>query len=440
MPAPKRYAKRVPDVAKIWEPAGYFKAQVRIWEVEAEARHELFNKPPANVLRQIKKALVLTPADIDELTIAKGHETNKLVRKVQSRLSVEAGNHIHEGNTSSDVLDTSTALQMKESLGILESDFSALGDSLGKLALTHIDTKQIARSHGQHAVPHTFGRQVVGWFAETKRAEERIRDADDVISVGKLSGEVGTNVFISPEVERLALEKLGLRVDEAPTQVISRDRHATVLALLAVNAGTLERIFTTVRLLARTDTGEVREPFEDGQQGSSAMPHKRNPELSERICGLARVVRAAALTELESQALWEERDISHSSAERFSFPDAFEALTYMVRLAKFVIDGLEVDKERMIENLNRTQGGIYSSRLLNALLEKGVARTDAYKLVQKITHKAIDQKLYAHDLAVEESGIVDVLGREKVNELFDVNFYLRNVRNAYEKTGLLKAI
>lgn len=439
MPAPERYAKRVPDVARIWEPAGYFQAQVRIWEVEAEARHELFDKPPADMLADIKAALVLTPEDIEELTIAKGHETNKLIRKVQSRLSPEAGNHIHEGNTSSDVLDTSTALQMKESFGILENDFSALGDSLAKLALEHIDTKQVARSHGQHAVPQTFGRQVVGWYAEVKRAEERIREAEDVISVGKLSGEVGTNVFIGPDVEKLSLEKLGLRVDEAPTQVISRDRHATALALLAVNAGTLERIFTTVRLLARTDTGELREPFEDDQQGSSAMPHKRNPELSERICGLARVVRAAALIELESQALWEERDISHSSAERFSLPDAFEALTYMARLAKFVIDGVEVNKERMTENLNRTQGGIYSSRLLNSLLEKGVARTEAYDLVKGITHDALDKKIYAHDLVVNEPRIVDVLGREKVDELFDVNFYLRNINEAYYKTGLLKA-
>lgn len=413
-------------------------AQTKIWEAQSEARHELYNVPTIEQLREIKKALVLTAEDIETLTNASGHETNTLLRLVQARCSSGAGNVLHKGNTSSDVLDTSLAIQIRRSLDILKKDFEALEGSLKKLALKHKKTLQVGRSHGQHAVPHTFGRQVLGWYAEVQRAGKRLDQAKKVISVGKCSGEIGTNVFIEPEVEEKALKKLGLSPDHAPTQVISRDRHAEVLSLLAVNAGTLERIAVNIRLLSITDIGEVREPFDAvSQQGSSAMPHKRNPELSERVCGLARIVRSAAQEELSAQALWFERDISHSSTERFSFPDAFEGLSYAARLTHKIINGLVVYEDKMLENLNSTYGAIYSPRLLNALLETGkMTRTEAYDLVKKLAQKAMDSKTPLKTLALKDKKISEMIKKETLNDLFNVEFYLKNINVAYKRLGL----
>lgn len=438
MPIPNRYIKDVLDMHKIWEPEGYFLAQTKIWEAQSESRHELYNEPTFDQLQEIKKALVLSSEDIESLTQAFGHETNTLLRLIQSRCSSEAGNFLHKGNTSSDVLDTSLSIQIRESLDILIRDFKNLEKSLKALALKHKDTLQVGRSHGQHAVPQTFGRQVLGWYAEVQRDIQRLETAKKVISVGKCSGEIGTNVFIEPEVEESALKKLGLTPDAAPTQIISRDRHAEVLSLLAVNAGTLERIATNIRLLSITDIGEVREPFDSkNQQGSSAMPHKRNPELSERVCGLARVVRAAAEGELFAQALWFERDISHSSTERFAFPDAFEGLSYAARLTHKIIEGLVVYPEKMRENLNSTYGVIYSPRLLNALLESAkMSRTEAYEMVKKLAQSAMDTKTELKDLVLENKKIAEVLEKKNIEELFDVAFYLKNIDVAYARLGI----
>src|SRR5207248_3246822 len=271
------------------------------------------------------------------------------------RLPARLGNLIHRGNTSSDVLDTSLALQIIRSLDVLADDFRQTADILSGLALRHALTLQVGRTHGQHAVPQTFGRQVLGWYAEVERGLGRIQRAREVIAVGKLSGEVGTNTFISAELEECALERLGLRPDLAPTQVISRDRHAEVVSLLAVNAATLNRIATNISLLAITDLGEVREPFDpEAQQGSSAMPHKRNTELSERVRGLTRRVWSAAQDELGASVLWLERDISHSSTERFTFPDAFGCLSYSARLTSRILAGLVVYEDAMAANLGTT--------------------------------------------------------------------------------------
>ncbi len=438
MPLPTRYSNQVLEMHEIWEPEGYFRFQLKIWEAQCEARAELFGKPSKGELEEIKKALTLSPEETQSLLEARGHETNKLLRLVQGKISKEAGNYLHRGNTSSDVLDTSLALQILESLKILENDFKKLSDSLKKLSIKHKNTLQVGRSHGQHAVPQTFGRQVLGWYAEVLRDIERISYSKKTIAYGKCSGEIGTNVFIEPEVEKLALQKLGLKVDTAPTQVISRDRHAEVLSLLAVNAGTLERIATNIRLLSITDVGEVREPFDKAsQQGSSAMPHKRNPELSERICGLARVIRGQALAEQSSQALWFERDISHSSVERFAFPDVLEGLLYAVRLMTEVIDGLVVYEQKMLKNLKSTYGSIYSPRLLNALLEKGMPRTDAYDLVKSLAQRAIDEEIELQELAQKEIKIVSLIDAKELVELFDLGFYIRNINEAFSRLEIL---
>jgi adenylosuccinate lyase len=435
MPLPERYAEQVPDMHAIWAPEGYFKAQTRIWEAECEAYSELTGKPTPDQMGLIRQALILNQEDIQFLNVAQGHETNKLLRRVQSRLPTEVGNFIHKGNTSSDVLDTSLAMQIQQSLKIVENDTFDLGMALSSLGIAHKDTLQIARSHGQHAVPHTFGRQVIGWYAEVSRGMDRIDMAGKMIAFGKLSGEVGTNINISPEIEELALGKLGLEPDPAPSQVISRDRHATVLSLMAVNAGTLERISTNIRSLSRTEIGEVREPFED-QEGSSAMPHKRNPELSERISGLSRVIRGDESAELSSQALWDERDISHSSVERFTFPDVFGGLSYSARLATRVIKGLVVNKEKMAENVEITHGAIYSPGLLNELMAKGKSRTEAYELVKDLAQRAIDQKIPLQDLASQNPVIANSLNSDELAALFNHQTYLKNIDVAFKRLGL----
>lgn len=437
MPLPQRYKEETPEISKIWESESYFKFQMKIWKVQCQASSELYSKPSKNELQKIEKALSLTSIEIDTLTQAKGHETNKLLRLIQSKLPAEIGNFIHKGNTSSDVLDTSLALQIRESLELLKKDFEDLKKSFGKLALKHRKTLQVGRTHTQHAIPQTFGRQVVGWYAEILRGIERIERAREIISVGKLSGEIGTSVFIDSRLEEKTLRKLGLKPDEASTQIISRDRHAEVLSLISINASTLARIAENIRLLSMTEVGEVREPFGD-QEGSSSMPHKRNPELSERIKGLSRIIRSDVNAELDSIIVWLERDISHSSTERFTFPDVFCGVSYASRLTKKIIDGLEVDSERMLSNLNLTYGSIYSSRLMNTLLESGkMSRTEAYEISKKLALEAMNEKTQMVDLVLKNKKIVEILGEKVVGQIFDPKIYLKNIDVAFKRVGLL---
>jgi adenylosuccinate lyase len=438
MPAPIRYAEQIPDMVKIWEPEGYFLAQTKIWEAQSEARHKLYNSPNAKQLKQVRAALRLTPDDIKILQEAKGHETNKLLRTIQSRLSPEVGNFIHLGNTGSDVLDTSLSLQIIESLNIVDNDFNQLAKSLRKLAIKHKDTLQIGRTHGQHAIPQTFGRQVLGWYAEVKRGIERIARAKKTIAVGKCSGEIGTHVFIDPKLEELALKKLGLKPDEAPTQIISRDRHTEVVGLMTINSNTLARIAEDIRHLAMTEIGEVREPFEGlTHPGSSAMPHKRNPELSERIIGLDRVIRSKLAEESAASKALFERDMSNSSTERYVFPDLFENLTYETRLTKFIIDNLKVFPDKMRKNLNLTHGAIYSSRLMNALIETGkYSRTQAHDLVRNLAQQAIEQEIELQILASNEPQISKLLKVKELDELFNPKFYLKNINVAFKRTRI----
>ena len=425
-------------MAALWAPAGSFALQVSVWVAQCEARMEREGSPSADELDQIRAAVVLSADDVAALTDAHGHETNRLLRLVQSRLPAEVGNHLHRGNTSSDILDTALSLQMLRSIELLHDDFAVVEWVLAALALRHRRVLQVARTHGQHALPQTFGRAALGWLSEVRRCRERLDRAHGVISVGKLSGEVGTHVFITPEFEYAALERLGLRPDEAPTQVIGRDRHAEVLGLLAVNATALDRIATNVSLLAMTDVGEVREPFDPAaQQGSSAMPHKRNTELSERVRGLARRVRGAAAEELEAVVLWLERDISHSSTERFSLPDAFGALSYMARLTLRVLEGLVVDRDMMAANLAITRGAIYGSRLLNALLDEGtLSRTEAYESVKTLAQRAADEGVDLIDLVRADPVISGHLSAVAIDDAFDPAFYLRRVDEAFRRLGL----
>lgn len=419
----------------MWEPAGIFTTQGEVWLGNVQARNQLYGDPTQEEVNTIAKALVLTPDDVVYLNKDEGHETNKYLRHIQRRLSPRLGNFLHKGFTSSDLLDTATALGIIRSIRIVTCDVASLANPVLDLAIRHKDTWQLARSHGQDAIIHTFGRQVVGWYAQLLRDLDRLNMAGEIIGYGKISGEVGTNVFIPPELEELTLANLGLKVDPAPTQVISRDRHSTVLSLLSENAGTIERIATDIRLLSMTAIGEVREPFEEAQQGSSAMPHKRNPELSERSCGLVRVIRGLAHAEKESTALWLARDISHSSVERIVLGDSFGYYGYITRLMTYVTEGLEVNPRRMLENLNRIYEAIYSPTLLNALMDKSLSRTEAYDLVKPLAQKALDDGLPLQELVRQNPRIVETLG-EKLGDCFDPNFYLRNISVAYRRLGI----
>lgn len=439
MPLPERYARQVPDMVKIWSPEGYFEAQIAIWLAQSEARHELYGEPNADQLEEIRRELHLTPDEIDHLNNAQGHETNTLLRTVQGHMSVDAGNFLHRGNTSSDVLDTSLSMQIGRSLGLVRHDFTQLSDTLKLLALRHRGSPQIGRSHGQHAIPQTFGRQVLGWYAEVERGIGRIDHARDVIAVGKCSGEVGTNVFIEPELEELALKKLGLTPDTAPTQVISRDRHAEVVGLMAVNGVTLARIATNIRLLSMTELGEVYEGVDLAtHQGSTAMPQKRNPDLAERIEGLSRRMASAFGEELDASILWLERDISHSSTERSTFPDLFGNLAYATRLTNDVINGLVINTDRMLANIDFTYGAIYSSRLLNALIDSGTcSRTEAYELVKGLAFEAMATRVHLRTLAEQDSALTSLFDKRVLESFFDPQFYLRNIDTAYRRLGIL---
>jgi adenylosuccinate lyase len=439
MPAPVRYRKAIPEMVEIWGPPGTFRAQTRVWEAQCEARNKLFGAPTGKQLKQIRAALVLTDDDLDHVNQPTGHETNRLLTRVQSKLPKVVGNFLHKGNTSSDVLDTALALQIRESLDLQKKDTHELSDALASLALQHKDTEQVHRTHGQHGLVGTFGRQVLGWYAGSKRIEERLDRAREIAAFGKMSGEIGTHTSISPELEEAALAKLRLKPEPAATQVIPRDRHAEVLTGNAINASELHRITLNIRLLTLTGIGEVMEPFD--KVGSSSMPHKRNPELCERVEGLARIARAMAVAGLESIPLWLERDISHSSTERYSLSDSFQVLNYATGLTTEIIKGLVVFTDAMAVNLNVTNGGIYSARLFNSILDTGkLPRQEAHALVKGLAHKALDGKKHLKDLAGKNETIVSLLTSKELAEVFDSKNYLKNISVGYQRLGLIPII
>jgi len=434
MSVPERYAIAVPEITDIWGAKGTFNGQARVWEAHVQARHALEGSPNFEEFGLIKNALFLTTEEVTTLNEPRGHETVKLQRLIQAKLPASLRNFIHKGATSSDVLDTNLALQALNSLNIYRGDNNKLITALMSLTLLHKDTIQVGRTHGQHAIPQTFGRQVLGWYAAVKEGNRRIQQAKDVISFGKWSGEIGTHAFVSPQLEEKAMELLGLKPEPTPTQIIPRWRHAEVLSNMALNALALEKMAIDIRLLALTDIGEVREPFDE--HGSSAMPHKRNPELAERICGLARVTRGAMLEQHEAGAPWLERDISHSSTERITFPVSFATIDYETRLGIQIIKGLVVFQDRMAQNLDTSRGGIYSARLLNMLIDRGVDRTEAYDTIKRLAQTAYDEKSNLKKLVTNEPLIVEKLSKSELKDAFDPKAYLQNIGVAYQRMNI----
>jgi adenylosuccinate lyase len=374
-----------------------------------------------------------SPERVAEIEAVTNHDVAAFVDAVAGTLG-EDGRWFHYGLTSSDVVDTALALQIGEAGALVLAGVERAFAAVVARAEEHRETLTIGRTHGVHAEPTTFGLKLAGWAFELDRDRARLRRALDGMRVGKLSGAVGQYAAIDPEVERIACERLGLEPAPSSTQILQRDRHADVLAALALTAASLERFATEIRHLARTEVREAQEPFARGQKGSSAMPHKRNPIVSERICGLARVVRGYAATALENVALWHERDISHSSAERIVLPDAFLALDYMLDRFAWLVEGLIVLPERMRENLEAGGGLFFSQRLLLALVDAGSTRDDAYRLVQRHAMRAWDEGLDFRELVRADE---QVAGRVDLDAVFDLGAYTKHVDVVFERLRAL---
>jgi adenylosuccinate lyase len=391
---------------------------------------------PAEAVDRIRaEAQAPTPERVAELERVTGHDVAAFVDAVAEPLGQD-GRWLHYGLTSSDVLDTALSLAVQDAGALVLEGVERAFSAVVARAEEHRQTVCMGRTHGVHAEPTTFGLKLAGWAFALERDRGRLSSALDGLRVGKLSGAVGQYAAVDPEVERIACERLGLEPAPSSTQILQRDRHAAVLSALALLASSVERFATEIRHLARTEVREVEEPFAPGQKGSSAMPHKRNPIVSERICGLARVVRANAVVGLENVALWHERDISHSSAERVVVPDSFLAVDYVLDRFTWLVEGLVVRPERMRANLDASHGLYASQRLLLALVESGLLRADAYRVVQRHAMRAWDEELDFESLVRADESIAS---RVELDRVFGLDAYTAHVDTVFERLRALRA-
>ena len=366
------------------------------------------------------------------------HETNAFLSSITEGIGPE-GRWLHLGLTSSDKLDTALGLQLVEAGDLLLQDMDGAITALENLAVRYKDTVMMGRTHGVHAEPITFGLKMALWWEEMRRQRGRLVDALETVRVGKISGAVGTHATVPPSVEDRVCERLGLEVAAVSNQIVQRDRYAHFIQTLALIAASLEKFATEIRSLQRTEIRELEEPFDEGQKGSSSMPHKRNPELAERICGLARLIRGHSVTALENVALWGERDISHSSAERIILPDACLALDYILGIFTRVVADLRVYPERMWANVEGTKGLVFSQRVLLALIDRGLAREDAYAIVQRNAMRGWDYGEDFRELIKSDPEVSPYLSREEVDEFFEYGYYTRYVDDTFQRLGLLQA-
>ncbi len=421
-----------PEMKRIWSEENKFSLWLKVELAVCEAWAE-FGVIPEEALEKIRKASFNLDR-IKQILEITHHEMVAFVRAVAETLGEES-RFIHLGLTSSDVIDTALSLQLLEASELLEKDLAELIAVIKEKALVYKDTIMMGRTHGVHAEPTTFGLKLALWLEELKRNQKRLAEAKEMIAVGKISGAVGTHATVPLEVEESACQKLGLKAAPVSSQIVQRDRHAQFVTTLALLASSLEKFATEIRGLQRTEILEVEEPFEEGQTGSSAMPHKRNPELCERICGLARLVRGHSLTAMENIALWHERDISHSSTERIILPDSCLVLDYILSLFTYIMKNLQVYPERMRRNLDITRGLVFSQRVLLALVDKGLRREKAYELVQRNAMRAWKNEASFFDLLREDKEIP--LSEDELRELFDYDYYLRQVDQIFQRVGLL---
>jgi len=428
-----RYAR--PEMTRVWSEESRLEKWLAVEIAVCEAWAE-YGQIPKEAAAKIARDARVVKEDVDRYQAETHHDVTAFLRSVADSLG-EEGRYVHLGLTSNDVIDSAQGLQFKEAGAILERDLQALLDVLERRALEHKETLMMGRTHGVHAEPTTFGLKLAGWVDEVRRDIARLREATAQVAVGKISGAVGTHATVPPQVEEMALRRLGLGVEPVSSQVVHRDRHAYFIATLAVIGASLERFATEIRSLQRTEILEAEEPFAAGQTGSSAMPHKRNPEKCERVAGLARTLRGYAVTALENVALWHERDISNSAPERIIFPDACGLLDYMLDLFTGIMDGLNVYPERMRENLEITQGLVFSQRVLIALIEKGLSRQEAYAIVQRNSMRAWKDRRPFRGLLEADPDVTRRLSAAELDTIFDYSVYTKHVDDSFRRVGLL---
>jgi len=428
----ERYS--LPKMANIWQEDFKFKTMlaIELLTLEALAKQK---KVPQKALRRIKRKAKFNLARIKKIEEKTQHDVVAFVTDVAQSIGPDA-KYLHAGLTSSDVLDTTLGVQLVAASDILLEDLQKLLKLLERKAKKYKDVVCIGRTHGVHAEPTTFGLKLALWYDEIKRNISRLQLAKDEVSVGKISGAVGTYSNIDPAVESYVCRKLGLKAANISTQIIQRDIYAVFMARLAIIGSSLEKFATEIRHLQRTEVLEAEEPFGKGQKGSSAMPHKRNPVICERICGLSRILRGNAIVAMENVALWHERDISHSSAERVIIPDSTIALDYMLHKFIEVIEGLKVYPVNMAANLVRTHGLIFSQRVLLELMHRGLPRDKAYDLVQRCAMNSWENGSDFKNNLLGDKEVVKYLDKKALDRIFDLNYYLRNVNKIFRKVGL----
>lgn len=415
----------LPEMGALWSEQNKFQkwldVEIAVCEVHAE-----MGTIPRDAVEEIKARAAFTVERINEIEKTTDHDLIAFTTNLAESIG-ESARFVHYGLTSSDVVDTANALLLRDASTILLRKIDALMEVLKRRAFEFKSTPQVGRTHGIHAEPTSFGLTFALWHDEMRRNRERLERARETVAVGKISGAVGAFAHLDPVVEERVCARLGLKAAPVSTQVIQRDRYAEYLCTLAVVASSLDKFALQVRHWQRTEVREAQERFKRGQKGSSAMPHKRNPILSERICGIARTIRANSIVGLENVALWHERDISHSSAERVVLPDSSIALDYLLEKARSLIDGLVVYPERMLENLNATRGLVFSGQLLIALTRRGAAREAAYEWVQRNAMRVWDEGADFHTLVASDPDINALLTREEIDKVFSLDTYLRNV-------------
>ncbi len=427
-----RYSRK--EISGIWELENKFRIWLDIEIAVCEVQAEDGVIPPGD-LKTIKEKASFEVERILEIEDQVHHDVIAFLTAVGEHVG-PSSRYIHYGLTSSDIVDTALSIQLRQSGEIILLGLDQLILALKDKALKYKLTPCMGRSHGVHAEPTTFGVKMALYYEEFKRDRERLVRAIQGVSFGKFSGAVGTFSNISPDIEKRVCARLGLAPDPISTQVIQRDRHAEFMSALAICAGSLDQLATEIRHLQRTEVREAEEPFQKGQKGSSAMPHKRNPILCERVTGISRVIKANMNVALDNMTLWHERDISHSSAERIIFPDSTIALDYLLHRMIFIIENLHVYPESMMENIQKTGGLFFSQTLLLALVEKGLAREDSYSIVQEMAMRVWSREGTLHELCLKDPVVSKKLSRAEIDSVFDLNRFLKNIPAIYDKIGL----
>ena len=424
----------LPEMKRIWSVENRLKVMLEVEVLACEGMAEI-GQIPSEAAKVIREKADFNVERINEIEAVTRHDVIAFLTNVAEYVGEEA-KYIHMGMTSSDILDTALSVQMKEAGEVILAKLKKLAEVIKIKALRYKYTLMMGRTHGVHAEPVTFGLKMAMWYTETLRNITRIENAIENISVGKISGAVGTFANIDPRIEEFVCTKLYLKPAEVSTQIIQRDRHAEYLSTLAVAASSLDKFATEIRNLQRTEIFEVMEEFAKGQKGSSAMPHKRNPMTSERVAGLARVIRGNVIPALENVALWHERDLTQSSVERIIIPDSTTLLDYILTLFIKVVDDLQVNEDVMMANIEKTLGLIFSQRVMLAVVSKGAARDTVYQWVQKSALRAWDEKISFKELVKQDENLSQYLSKEEIDELFDYSYHTKHVDYIFARAGL----